>query len=68
MHRYLTFDCRQNELIDSLLKPPGQRDADEETQLFKLKIAIYGSATANLILVVLQITAAVASGSLGGIF
>ena len=55
---------RQNDLIESLLTPPGQVDADEEKRLFKLKIAIYGSAAANFFLVALQLTAAIASGSL----
>jgi hypothetical protein len=55
---------RQNEQIEALLAPPGQVDEEEEKRLFRLKIAIYGSAAANVCLVILQVVAAVASGSL----
>ena len=48
------FYKQQNRLITSLLSDPMDRDEDEEAKLFKVKIAIYGSAAVNLSLVVLQ--------------
>ncbi|KAJ3172231.1 hypothetical protein HDU88_007049 [Geranomyces variabilis] len=60
------FYERQNDLIDTLLRPPAEiEDEDgEEHRLVKLKIAIYGSLVANICLFALQLVAAVVSGSL----
>ncbi|CAO3637568.1 unnamed protein product [Cunninghamella blakesleeana] len=55
----------QNDLIDTMLGPLNAMDEEEqEKQLLKLKIAIYGSVLANIILFALQLVAAVTSGSL----
>ncbi|CAO3698063.1 hypothetical protein G6F70_005733 [Rhizopus microsporus] len=58
----------QNELIDSMLtaldKNTQQEEEEEIKQLLKLKIAIYGSVVANVLLFTLQLIAAVSSGSL----
>ncbi|KAJ3122441.1 hypothetical protein HK098_002814 [Nowakowskiella sp. JEL0407] len=58
------FYEEQNELIDDLLKPAHFRDEDEAKRLVKLKIAIYGTVTANVILFALQLYTAISSGSL----
>ncbi|KAJ9072815.1 hypothetical protein DSO57_1023222 [Entomophthora muscae] len=58
-----SFYVNQNELIDSLLAPIGP-DEDDSENLLKLKIAIYGSVAANVLLFLLQLYAAVKSGSL----
>ncbi|ORE03052.1 hypothetical protein BCV72DRAFT_233627 [Rhizopus microsporus var. microsporus] len=62
------FYKNQNELIDSMLtaldKNTQQQEEEETKQLLKLKIAIYGSVVANVLLFVLQLVAAVSSGSL----
>ncbi|KAI8916637.1 cation efflux family-domain-containing protein [Powellomyces hirtus] len=60
------FYAQQNELIDSLLRPPDLiEDAEgEERRLMKLKIAVYGSLCANIALFGLQLVAAILSGSL----
>ncbi|KAI8331843.1 cation efflux protein [Chlamydoabsidia padenii] len=48
-----------------MLGPLNPLDQDEqEKQLLKLKIAIYGSVVANVVLFALQLTAAITSGSL----
>ncbi|CAO3648773.1 unnamed protein product [Cunninghamella echinulata] len=55
----------QNDLIDSILSPLTPINEDEqEKQLLKLKIAIYGSVLANILLFGLQLVAAITSGSL----
>ncbi|KAJ3011125.1 hypothetical protein HKX48_007007 [Thoreauomyces humboldtii] len=60
------FYSQQNELIDSLLRPPHEIiDAEgEDHRLLKLKIAVYGSLVANICLFALQLVAAILSGSL----
>ncbi|KAJ3400909.1 hypothetical protein HDV05_000761, partial [Chytridiales sp. JEL 0842] len=60
------FYTRQNELIDDLLSPIGEEmDTEEEAkQLVKLQIAIWGSAGVNVLLMGLQLYAAISSGSL----
>ncbi|RUS16638.1 hypothetical protein BC937DRAFT_90973 [Endogone sp. FLAS-F59071] len=60
------FYREQNELIDVLLGPlnPIDQEEEEEKRLFKLKIAIYGSLIANIILFSLQLVAAISTGSL----
>ncbi|KAJ3282886.1 hypothetical protein HK104_010665 [Borealophlyctis nickersoniae] len=58
------FYERQNEHIKELLSEPGEVDAGEEARLLKLKIAIWGSFGANVLLFALQLTAAILSGSL----
>ncbi|KAI9299801.1 cation efflux family-domain-containing protein [Cunninghamella echinulata] len=55
----------QNDLIDSILSPLTPiNDDEQEKQLLKLKIAIYGSVLANILLFGLQLVAAITSGSL----
>ncbi|KAJ3196576.1 hypothetical protein HK101_008488 [Irineochytrium annulatum] len=57
----------QNELIEDLLRPVERAEGEEDEEvkrLFKLKIAVYGSTFANLLLFVLQLVAAITSGSL----
>lgn len=54
------FYNRQNELINALLDDGPEQDDDG----IKVKIAIYGSAVANFFLVILQLSAAITSGSL----
>ena len=66
-HRLSKFYKKQNNFIDELLAPIGmdENEADAEAQrLVKLKIAIYGSFVANIILFCLQLYAAISSGSL----
>ncbi|KAI0229574.1 hypothetical protein L0F63_003785 [Massospora cicadina] len=58
-----SFYVKQNELIDSLLTPIGEETDDSEA-LLKLKLAIYGSVGANVLLFLLQLYAAVKTGSL----
>ncbi|KAI9209100.1 uncharacterized protein BJ171DRAFT_557680 [Polychytrium aggregatum] len=58
------FYEEQNELIEELLKPIDYKDEDEEARLLKLKIAVYGSVGANVLLFFLQLYAALASKSL----
>ncbi|KAG2022733.1 cation diffusion facilitator 1 [Coprinopsis cinerea AmutBmut pab1-1] len=62
------FHSRQNELIHSLLKPMEQHTEDaqveEESSRLAVKIAVYGSLYSNLFLCVLQLYAAISSGSL----
>ncbi|KAG1373545.1 hypothetical protein G6F61_010091 [Rhizopus arrhizus] len=59
------FYKKQNGLIDTMLKAFDASDSEEEEkQLLKLKIAIYGSVVANVLLFVLQLIAAINSGSL----
>ncbi|CEG65003.1 hypothetical protein CU097_002745 [Rhizopus azygosporus] len=62
------FYKNQNELIDSMLtaldKNTQEEEEEETKQLLKLKIAIYGSVVANVLLFTLQLVAAVSSGSL----
>ncbi|RUP44291.1 hypothetical protein BC936DRAFT_149673 [Jimgerdemannia flammicorona] len=63
--RVQNFYREQNELIDVLLGPLNPVDDEEEQKrLFKLKIAIYGSTAANVVLFILQLVAAISSGSL----
>jgi cation diffusion facilitator family transporter len=54
------FYHQQNELIATLL---GQKQEENDEEL-KVRIAIYGSAMANFFLVILQLSAAITSGSL----
>ncbi|KAF7730294.1 hypothetical protein EC973_002538 [Apophysomyces ossiformis] len=59
------FYRRQNNLIDDMLGPLDPEDEEtKEKQMLKLKVAIYGSVIANIILFALQLVAAVTSGSL----
>ncbi|KAI8878507.1 hypothetical protein K501DRAFT_297599 [Backusella circina FSU 941] len=59
------FYRNQNELINNMLTALDPEDEEEkEKQLLKLKIAIYGSVVANIILFALQLVAAITSGSL----
>lgn len=59
------FYLNQNEQIDNMLSALDNiDDKEEQRQLLKLKIAIYGSVVANVILFALQLVAAVTSGSL----
>ncbi|ORX46549.1 hypothetical protein DM01DRAFT_1150120 [Hesseltinella vesiculosa] len=59
------FYRQQNELIDEMLGPLNPMDEEEEErQLLKLKIAVYGSVLANVLLFALQLAAAITSGSL----
>ncbi|KAG1446809.1 hypothetical protein G6F55_011388 [Rhizopus delemar] len=63
------FYKKQNGLIDTMLKAFDVNDSEEEEkQLLKLKIAIYGSVVANVLLFVLQLIAAINSGSLSIFF
>ncbi|KAL7316580.1 hypothetical protein PS15m_005663 [Mucor circinelloides] len=60
------FYRNQNEMIETMLSAldPAIDVEEQEKQLLKLKIAIYGSVVANVILFALQLAAAVTSGSL----
>ncbi|KAI8069967.1 cation efflux family-domain-containing protein [Gongronella butleri] len=59
------FYREQNELIDDMLGPLNPEDDEEqERQMLKLKIAVYGSVVANILLFALQLVAAITSGSL----
>ncbi|CAO3590840.1 unnamed protein product [Absidia cylindrospora] len=59
------FYREQNNLIDDMLGPLNPLNEEEqEKQLLKLKIAVYGSVVANVILFALQLVAAITSGSL----
>ncbi|KAL9560196.1 hypothetical protein MBANPS3_000048 [Mucor bainieri] len=60
------FYRNQNEMIETMLSAldPATDVEEQERQLLKLKIAIYGSVVANVILFALQLAAAVTSGSL----
>ncbi|KAJ3060983.1 hypothetical protein HDU98_003093 [Podochytrium sp. JEL0797] len=58
------FYERQNEQIDEMLKPVQEAKENNDDQLFQVKIAIYGSLAANLVLFCLQLFAATSSGSL----
>ncbi|KAJ3078748.1 hypothetical protein HK102_004269, partial [Quaeritorhiza haematococci] len=58
------FYERQNELIDELLKPVDWKAQGEEKRKIQVKIAIYGTFGANIVLFALQLTAALSSGSL----
>ena len=62
--KVVEFYKRQNELIETLIAPPGQIPHGEEERLVKLKIAVYGSFAANVVLFALQLTAAILSSSL----
>ncbi|KAI8141049.1 hypothetical protein BJV82DRAFT_519139 [Fennellomyces sp. T-0311] len=59
------FYRQQNNLIDHILGPLNPIDEEEEQrQMLKVKIAVYGSGIANVMLFVLQMIAAISSGSL----
>ncbi|KAI7877146.1 cation efflux protein [Lichtheimia hyalospora FSU 10163] len=59
------FYREQNDLIDNMLSPLNPIDEeDEQRQMLKVKIAVYGSGMANVVLFALQLVAAVSSGSL----
>ncbi|KAG2219045.1 hypothetical protein INT45_008889 [Circinella minor] len=59
------FYRKQNDLIDHILGPLNPINEDEEQrQMLKVKIAVYGSGIANIILFVLQLIAAISSESL----
>ncbi|KAJ3098790.1 hypothetical protein HDU96_010937 [Phlyctochytrium bullatum] len=63
--RLIKFYENQNELIEELLNPNPEEDPEElEKKLLKLKIALYGSTAANIMLFALQLVAAIVSGSL----
>ncbi|KAI9256824.1 cation efflux family-domain-containing protein [Helicostylum pulchrum] len=65
------FYQNQNDMIDNMLTALDEGDDDEEqNQLLKvciLKIAIYGSVAANILLFILQLVAAVTSGCFYGL-
>ncbi|EEQ27218.1 cation diffusion facilitator 1 [Microsporum canis CBS 113480] len=66
--RIQSFYRSQNEKIERLLKPVDEhirhaKELNEQNQL-KYKIAVYGSFAANVVLSILQVYAAVSSGSL----
>ncbi|EZF33304.1 metal tolerance protein [Trichophyton mentagrophytes] len=66
--RIQSFYRSQNEKIERLLKPVDEhirhaKELNEQNQL-KYKIAVYGSFAANVILSILQVYAAISSGSL----
>ena len=58
------FYQEQNELIETLLRPADYVEDGEVERLFKLKVAVYGSAVVNLFLFALQLVAAILSRSL----
>jgi len=62
------FYAAQNDQIERLLKPVHAHVSDaretQESNALRYKIAVYGSLAANLVLAVLQVYAAIASGSL----
>ncbi|KAF9924988.1 hypothetical protein FBU30_005152 [Linnemannia zychae] len=61
------FYREQNELITELLDPPESREGAaelEEKNQVKLKIAVYGSISVNVLLFLLQLYAAISSKSL----
>ncbi|KAJ3060982.1 hypothetical protein HDU98_003092 [Podochytrium sp. JEL0797] len=60
------FYASQNEMIEQLLRPveDDSNEALETANLVKVKIALYGSLMANLLLFALQLFAATTSGSL----
>ncbi|KAI9294310.1 hypothetical protein K502DRAFT_335417 [Neoconidiobolus thromboides FSU 785] len=62
-HTSHSFYLKQNDLIDELLAPIVPPEDDSEN-LLKLKIAIYGSVAANVLLFLLQLYAALRTGSL----
>lgn len=66
--RLQSFYEAQNENIERWLKPVEEHVSDakkaEEENSLKLKIAIHGSLVANIILAILQLYGAIASGSL----
>ncbi|KAJ3016735.1 UNVERIFIED_CONTAM: hypothetical protein HDU68_012066 [Siphonaria sp. JEL0065] len=57
-----TYYENQNNLIEQMLNPTRSEEDDEK--LMKVKIAIYGSLAANILLFCLQLYASVSSGSL----
>jgi cation diffusion facilitator family transporter len=59
-----SFYKRQNELIETFLTPAGAEAYSEETEQLPYKVAVYGSFAANVLLFVLQLLAALFSGSL----
>jgi hypothetical protein len=67
-HKIIKFYEDQNDKIDRLLKPVDDhvREAKEQegADALPFKIAVYGSFAANIILAILQVYGAVASGSL----
>ncbi|CAG8471425.1 678_t:CDS:2, partial [Dentiscutata erythropus] len=56
----------QNDLIDELLRPIGNKQSIEEinSNILRLKIAVNGSMAVNIILFALQLYAAISTGSL----
>ncbi|CDS07873.1 hypothetical protein LRAMOSA01822 [Lichtheimia ramosa] len=59
------FYREQNDLIDNMLSPLNPIDEEsEQRQMLKVKIAVYGSGIANVVLFALQLVAAISSGSL----
>ncbi|OAD80446.1 hypothetical protein PHYBLDRAFT_104671 [Phycomyces blakesleeanus NRRL 1555(-)] len=58
------FYIKQNKLIDSMLSPHQFEVLDQDSQQLRLKIAIYGTVGANVVLFCLQLIAATTSGSL----
>ncbi|KAI8814689.1 cation efflux protein [Cladochytrium replicatum] len=62
--KVMQFYEAQNELIDDLLRPAHYREPGEEQRLVKLKIAVYGTVAVNVLLLGLQLYAAISSGSL----
>ena len=62
--KILRFYKSQNELIDELLAPIDEAETGaEDRKLSKVKIAIYISVCANVVLLCLQLSAAILSGS-----
>ncbi|KAK2599147.1 hypothetical protein QQS21_005409 [Conoideocrella luteorostrata] len=65
--RMKTFYTKQNELIDQFLsvEEEEQRASDEETRMRpRIKFAVYASFTVNLCLFIIQLYAAISTGSL----
>ena len=58
------FYKHQNDLINLLLTPPGLPSQENEQSLMEYKIAMFGSLGANICLFMLQLIAAILSGSL----
>jgi len=63
--KVMRFYQRQNDLIDELLAPIEDTSVAEEQHAFQVKVAIYLACTCNVVLLCLQVTAAMLSGSFG---
>ncbi|ORX96108.1 hypothetical protein K493DRAFT_282277 [Basidiobolus meristosporus CBS 931.73] len=58
------FYEEQNQIIDDFLTPVNISGSEDDSHLLKVKVAVYGSFAANIILFMLQLYAAIASKSL----